>query len=109
VCDRQNGARKTITPNVAERVNFEFGFSNNRLKSFNIAEMRRSIEGITYAKTLPEMLSRAIEGVMNVFYFADADTAYENSALKYYRQREWRIAGSLEHLGEGLMGLPSKH
>ena len=48
--------------------------------------MRRSIEGITYATTPPEMLSRAIdiEGVMNLFYFADADTAYENSALKYY-------------------------
>jgi hypothetical protein len=97
-------------PNVAERVNFEFGFSN-RLKSFNInsEEMRRSIDGITYATTPPEMLSRAIEGVMNLFYFADADSTYENSALKYYRQREWRIAGNIiGYMGEGLMGLPSK-
>jgi hypothetical protein len=110
VIDRMARVKSALQlPNVATRVNFEFGFSD-RLKSFNIdaEEMRRSIDGITYATTPPDMLSRAIEGVMNLFYFADADSTYENSALKYYRQREWRIAGNIGYMGEGLMGLPSK-
>jgi hypothetical protein len=67
----------------------------------------RSIEGITYAITPPEMLSLALEGTMNLFYFADADETRENSALKYYRQREWRVAGNIGRMGEELMGLPS--
>jgi hypothetical protein len=44
---------------------------------------------------------------MNLFYFADADEARENSALKYYRQREWRVAGNIGTMGKELMGLPS--
>jgi hypothetical protein len=95
---------------LAPRVNFEFGFSLTGLKIFDIdvEEFRRSIEAITYAATPPEMLSLALEGVMNLFYFADADDTRESSALKYYRQREWRIAGNIGYMGEGLMGLPSK-
>jgi hypothetical protein len=99
VIDRMARAKRLLElPNVAKRVNCEFGFSENRVKSFNIdaEEMRRSINGTTYATTPPEMLSLAIEGVMNLFYFADADDTYENSALKYYRQREWRIAGNMD-------------
>lgn len=109
VIDRMARVKQALElPNVPPRVNFEFGF--DRPKSFNIdaEEMRRSIDGITYATTPPQMLSLAIEGVMNLFYFADADSSYENSTLKYYRQREWRIAGNIGQMGKHLMGLPSK-
>lgn len=110
VIDRMAKAKLILElPNVAHRVDFTFGFSNGT-KCFNIvaSEMRRTIDGITYATTPPDMFSLALEGVMNLFYFADADSVYENSALKYYRQREWRIAGNIGYMGEDLMGMPSK-
>ena len=95
------------TATSRSRQNFQFGFSDRqKLFSIDVDELQRSIEGITYAITPPEMLSLALEGVMNLFYFADADDTRENSALKYYRQREWRIAGNIGRLGEELMGLP---
>jgi hypothetical protein len=63
------------TATGGSRQNFEFGFSNRqRLFSIDVDELQRSIEGITYAITPPEMLSLALEGIMNLFYFADADT-----------------------------------
>jgi hypothetical protein len=96
------------TATSRSRQNFEFGFSDRkRLFNIDIDELQRSIEGITYAITPPEMLSLGLEGTMNFFYFADADQTRENSALKYYRQREWRIAGSIGGVGGELMGLPS--
>jgi hypothetical protein len=96
------------TATSRSRQNFQFGFSNRqKLFSLDVDELQRSIEGITYAITPPEMLSLTLEGVMNLFDFADADHTRENSALKYYRQREWRIAGNVGRMGEELTGLPS--
>ena len=109
LADRMARTKQFIESTARSRSwkNFYFGFSD-RQKIFNIDvdEFRRSIEGLTYAITPPEMLSLALEGVMNLFYFADADDTRENSVLKYYRQREWRIAGNIGRMGEGLMGLP---
>jgi len=98
----------TPSTNRSNRIDFQFGFSTNQ-KVFNIDvdELQQSIEGISYATTPPEMLSLALEGVMNLFYFADADNMRENHVLKYYRQREWRIAGNIARMGEELMGRPS--
>jgi hypothetical protein len=110
--DRMARVKKFIesTATSGSRQNFEFGFSDRqKLFSIDVDELQRSIEGITYAITPPEMLSLALEGTMNLFYFADADETRENSALKYYRQREWRVAGNIGRMGEELMGLPLKH
>jgi hypothetical protein len=75
--------------------------------NIDVDELQQNIEGISYATTTPEMRSLALEAVMNLFYFADADDARENHVLKYYRQREWRIAGNIARMGEELMGRPS--
>jgi hypothetical protein len=69
--------------------------------------MQRTIEGISFGTTPPEMLSKALEGAMNFFYLADADESKISSSLKYYRQREWRIAGNIAIQDRELMGLPS--
>ncbi|MGO8869716.1 MAG: hypothetical protein ACLQME_24780 [Alphaproteobacteria bacterium] len=95
------------TTTSGSRQNFEFGSSDRkRLFSLDVDEAARSIEGIGYAVTPPEMLSLALEGALNFFYPADADDTRENSTLKYYRQREWRIAGNIGRMGKDLMGLP---
>ena len=73
--DRMARLKKLIesaTVTSGSRQNFAFGFSD-RQKLFNIDvdELQRSIEGITYAITPPEMLSLALEGTMNNAYPVD--------------------------------------
>lgn len=96
------------TATGGSRQNFEFGFDKKKVFSLDISETQRGIEGVTFGMTPPEMLSNALEGVMNFFYSADADDSIINNSLKYYRQREWRIAGNLGMHDRELMGLPSE-
>jgi hypothetical protein len=108
--DRMAQVREFIETNTisGSRQNFEFGFSRKRIFSLDIDETLRSFEGIGCGVTPPKMLSLALEGVLNLFYPADADETRENRSLKYYRQREWRIAANIGHMDKDLMGLPSK-
>jgi hypothetical protein len=96
------------TATSGSRQNFEFGFDARKMFSLDISETQRAIEGVTYGVTPPEMLSLALEGMLNFFYPADADDTKINSSLKYYRQREWRIAGNIGMQGRDLMAPPSE-
>jgi hypothetical protein len=86
----------------------EYGFDNTRKKvNLDLKETEKFIDGVTCAVTPPHDLKFGLEGVLNFFYSADADRTRENNVLKYYRQREWRIAANFARMGEELMGLPS--
>jgi hypothetical protein len=91
------------------RQTFSFGFSDNSLKAvdLDVDELRTAIEGLGHGITPTDLLSLALEGVLNFFYPADADERFEENVLKYYRQREWRIAGNVGRMGVDMMGLPS--
>lgn len=90
---------------VGERLDCTFGFE--KLKTFNlhVEELRKFIEGFTYALTPPNMLEHALTGLLSCFY--PADNVRDNQALAYYRQREWRIAWNFEVRGEEVMRVPS--
>ena len=95
------------TATGGSRQNFEFGFNTRKVFSLDITEMQRGIEGVTFGVTPPEMLGNSLEGVLNFFYSADADDTKINSSLKYYRQREWRVAGNIGIRDRELIGFPS--
>jgi hypothetical protein len=109
VIDRISRAKKYIetAPITLKDQTFRFGFDKQQDFSINLREMKKTLDGITHGATPSDMLSLALEGITNLFYFADADRSFEDSVLKYYRQREWRIAGNIGRIGKDLMGLPS--
>lgn len=88
-------------------VQCSFGFQETRNKQFDLdaGEIRRVLEAFTHALTPPELMLPALEGLLKFFYPADDDRRDE--VLGYYREREWRIAGSLAIRGKDLMARPS--
>lgn len=106
--DRMARVKQFIDDRGTESVreNFMFGFDDRKERySLDLAETKRVIDGVSHAVTPLHDLSLALEGMLNMFYFADADETRDNNALKYYRQREWRIAGNIGSMGRDLMGL----
>ena len=106
--DRMAKVKKFIeTAEVGgSRQNFSFGFTEmQKVFSLDIDETQRSFSGVSYGLTPLEMLSNSLEGMLNFFYPTD-DTS-DDSTLKYYRQREWRITGNIAFRGEELMRRPS--
>ena len=93
-------------PAAQPTVPFTFGMTDNqKVYDLNPAQAKETLQGVGHALTPPKMLSDTLEGALNFFYPADARN---NEALKYYRQREWRISGNYAIKGEELMRLPSE-
>jgi hypothetical protein len=92
---------------IQSHIDIDYGFDNGTRKiNLDIKEAEKFIDGITFGVTPTDMLRFGLEGALNFFYAADADSTRKNSALKYYRQREWRIAANVARMGKELMGLP---
>ena len=97
----------TSTPDGRLLVRSGFIGGSQKDASLSVEETRLALDSLTHGVTPPEMLALALEGVMNFFYPADADNRFEDRELKYYRQREWRIAGNVGRLGQDMMGVLS--
>jgi len=82
-----------------------FGTTDNtKVFELNPAHSQETLAGIGHALAPSNMLSSFLEAALNYFYPADGRN---NEALKYYRQREWRISGNYTINGEEVMCLPS--
>lgn len=93
-------------PAEQQIVQFTFGMTENqKLYDLNPAQAKETLAGIGRGLTPPKMLADTLEGALNLFYPADGRN---REALKYYRQREWRISGNYAINGEELMRLPSE-
>ncbi len=85
---------------------FTFGMTDNqKIYGLNPMQARETLTGIGHALAPPKMISGFLEGALNFFYPADGRNS---EALKYYRQREWRISGNYAIRGEEVMRLPSE-
>jgi hypothetical protein len=106
---RMRDMKKTLDRAAAASLirldDWEAGWQNPRMFSLDVAEGRQIIEALTYALTPPESLENAIAALLNLFY--PADDVARNAALRYYRQREWRIFGNFAVKDEEVMRAPS--
>jgi len=85
---------------------FTFGMTDDqKVYGLNPAQAKEMLQGVGHGLTPPKMLSDTLEGALNFFYPADARNS---DALKYYRQREWRISVNYAINGEEVMRLPSE-
>jgi hypothetical protein len=84
-----------------------FGFKESGDKTFNleVGETIRVLEAFTHALTPPDILLPALEGMLKFFY--PADDLRHDEVLRYYREREWRIAGNMAIRGVEMMRGPS--
>jgi hypothetical protein len=75
----------------------------DRFKDFSldVKESRNTLEALSYGLTPPDMLEQSLYGLLHCFY--PADNLRDNSALGYYRQREWRISHNFAIRGEEVM------
>jgi hypothetical protein len=90
---------------TGERMEYGSGFQNLKVFTLDVAETRRALDALTHALTPPDMLEHALIGLLNLF--CPADDVQRGKELKYYRQREWRIASNFGATQEGVMRLPS--
>jgi hypothetical protein len=71
---RLAGVTKVLAeaPDVNEgRFDCTFGFQNLKTFSLDVAETRKSLEGLLYAITPPDMLEHGLTGLLSCFYPAD--------------------------------------
>jgi hypothetical protein len=95
----------TFPPITSERTDYGLGFQNLKVFNLDVTEMRRTIDALTHVLTPPDTRENALTSLLNLFY--PADDLQRDSSLKYYRQREWRIASNFGVTEEGVMRLPS--
>ena len=86
-----DGARLDLTMGVDKFKDF----------SFDAKETRAILEALGYGLTPPDMLKQSLYGLLHCFY--PADNLRDNTALAYYRQREWRISHNFAFRGEEVM------
>jgi hypothetical protein len=89
----------------ASEIACTFGFDKPETFHLNRAELRKAVNAFSYALTPPEMLEQGLAGLLNMFYPAD-DISHDD-ALRYYRQREWRVVRNFAVRGQEVMKLPS--
>ena len=75
------------------------------LFDLDIKEARETLRALGLGLAPAKSLASFLEGGLNYFYPADGR---DNATLKYYRQREWRMAGNYAINNEELMRLPSE-
>jgi hypothetical protein len=93
-------------PATEKEIDCIFGFTTPKTFRLDVAETRKVLEAFTYAITPPDMLEQALTGLLGCFY--PADNLRSNTALAYYRQREWRIGWNFAVKGEEVMRKPSE-
>ncbi len=83
---------KKIVDDPSSPPSVEIVLGNDRPQAFqlNVSETRKVLEALAYAITPADMMEHALTGLVSCFY--PADNLRNDSALAYYRQREWRIA-----------------
>lgn len=75
----------------------KFGFAESGSKEFVLDAVATSkvLAAVTHALTPAPDLHQALQGITNFFY--PADDVQGNNALRYYREREWRLGWRYGH------------